>query len=85
MIETDKTNTTKGSRLCVDATGSMVISQRDINSLQKTLDQELARRAEDANEHLDTIIAEQGMYATVVIPMSIHEASSSRLMIRRAL
>ena len=76
MIETDKTNTTKGS---------MVISQRDIDGLQKSLDQELARRARCANEHIDITIAEQGMFATVVIPMKIQKASSSRLMIRRAL
>ena len=81
MIETDKTNTTKGS---------MVISQRDIDSLQKSLDQELARRARCANEHIDITIAEQGMFATVVIPMKIHDAAafdapSSRLIIRRAL
>tara|TARA_R110002051_G_scaffold302202_1_gene370521 strand:- start:204 stop:434 length:231 start_codon:yes stop_codon:yes gene_type:complete len=76
MIKTDKTDNTPAL---------MVISQRDINSLQKTLDQELAHRAEDANKHLDTIIAEQGMYATVVIPMSIFEPKPNRLMVRRAL
>jgi|TARA_R110000824_G_scaffold73767_1_gene187813 hypothetical protein len=86
MIKTDSTN---------DTPALMVISQRDINSLQKTLDQELAHRAEDANKHLDTIIAEQGMYATVVIPMNIFKRKPSpggtvgtgvdRLMVRRAL
>ena len=78
MIETETTkNTTQEA--------SMVISQRDIDSFQKSLDQELKRRSINGNEPLETTIAEQGMYATVVIPMKIEKTPDSRLMIRRAM
>ena len=60
----------------------MIVSQYDIDRLQKALDKELAQRACTQNELLETVIVKQGRSATICVPMQIFEGSASgRLMV----
>lgn len=60
----------------------MIVSQYDIDRLQKALDKELAQRARAQNELLETVIVKEGRSATICVPMEIFKRSeNSNLMV----
>lgn len=61
---------------------TMIVSQYDIDRLQKALDKELAQRARMQNEPLETVIVKEGRSATICVPMQTFKRSeNSQLMV----
>jgi len=61
---------------------TMIVSQYDIDRLQKALDKELAQRARMQNELLETVIVKEGRSATISVPMQTFKRSEdSQLMV----
>jgi len=56
---------------------TMIVSQYDIDRLQKALDKELKKRAELSGELLETVIVKQGRSATICVPMHTFKGSAS--------
>ena len=61
---------------------TMIVSQYDIDRLQKALDNELKKRAELSGEPIETVIVEQGRSATICVPLHTFKRSeASELMV----
>ena len=61
---------------------TMIVSQYDIDRLQKALDNELKKRAELSGEPIETVNAKQGSTATICVPMETFKRSEdSELMV----
>jgi len=61
---------------------TMIISQYELDRLQKALDNELKKRAELSGELLETVIVKEGRSATICVPMHTFKSSEdSKLMV----
>jgi len=61
---------------------TMIVSQYELDRLQKALDNELKKRAELSGELIETVIVEQGRSATICVPMHVcKESEDSKLMV----